>query len=199
VQQPEPIRNIDQLTDRLWVGGDLPEAPELAGATIRWWHELGIRTIIDTRLEWTDEDLVLVVAPDIAYVHLGQDDVGQRIPGDWFDAVTGAARAGFGNEGAVLAHCHMGINRGPSAAYAILLDLGWDPVDAIAHIRSRRPIAAVGYADEALRWWHDVSKEADAQRHDDECRLERWQQDHPHDTVRIIRRIRLAEALGRAS
>lgn len=195
----EPVGNIDQLTDRLWVGGDLPEETDRARVTIRWWHDLGIRVIIDTRFEWSDENLVRKFAPDIAYVHVGQDDRGQRIPGDWFDAVVGAARAGFDADGAILAHCHMGINRGPSAAYAVLLDLGWDPVDAIDHIRSTRPIAAVGYAEDALRWWHDVGNIAEHRRRDDRRRVKQWRREHPHDTVRIIGRIRQDEATWNAS
>lgn len=195
---PEPVRNIDQLTDTLWVGGDLPEDDERAACTVRWWHRLGIRTVIDTRAEWSDEQLVALVAADIEYVHLGQDDVGQRIHGSWFDAVTDAARAGDPN-GGVLTHCHMGINRGPSAAFAVLLDQGWDLVEAIDHIRQQRPIAAVGYAEDALDWWHRRQNTATGQRRTDQQRLELWRSANPHETIRIIRQIRLAEAAERRS
>ncbi len=54
----------------------------------------------------------------------------------------------------MLVHCHMGINRGPSMAYACLLVLGWDPIEAMTAIRTARPIAAIGYAEDALDWHH---------------------------------------------
>ncbi|MEJ7774997.1 MAG: hypothetical protein WKF72_09340 [Nocardioidaceae bacterium] len=50
----------------------------------------------------------------------------------------------------VLLHCHMGINRGPSAGVAVLLATGWDPVDAFDAVRRARPIAHVAYAADAL-------------------------------------------------
>jgi len=74
----------------------------------------------------------------------------------------------------VLLHCHMGINRGPSAAYAVLLSLGWDPIAAIAVIRAKRPIAAVGYAEDALDWWHRRTDASPAHRRADVERLARW-------------------------
>ena len=54
-------------------------------------------------------------------------------------------------------HCHSGINRGPSAAFAVLLSIGWDPVEAIELIRTQHPIATVSYAENALDWWHRSS------------------------------------------
>ena len=44
----------------------------------------------------------------------------------------------------------MGINRGPSLGFAILLHWGWDPNEAITAIRDARPIANVWYAVDAL-------------------------------------------------
>ncbi len=196
---PEPVRNISQLTDRLWVGGDLPDDHDRAHATIEWWHDLGIRRIIDTRVEWSDEGLVRTTAPDIQYHHLPQDDRGQRIPNAWFVAVVAAARLEGEATGAVLVHCHMGINRGPSAAHAILMDQGWDPVTAIDHIRRCRPVAAVAYAEDGLRWCHHRNAVSTDQRRRDRQRLEDWRRSHPHDTVRIIRQIRMNDAPWRAS
>jgi protein-tyrosine phosphatase len=197
--QPEPVRNISQLTDRLWVGGDLPGDYDCARATIHWWHDLGIRRIIDTRVEWSDETLVRSTTPDIRYRHLPQDDRGQRIPVTWFDSIVAAARDGLEDTGGTLVHCHMGINRGPSAAHAILMDEGWDPVTAIDHIRQRRPIAAVAYAEDGLRWWHHRHAVPTDQRWSDRQRLEDWRRANPHDTVRIIRQIRMNDAPWRAS
>ncbi len=81
----------------------------------------------------------------------------------------------------------MGINRGPSLGFAVLLALGWDPVDAIAAIRAARPQANVWYAADALRWHHDrhgVDAVSAAAEH---RALEAWRDAHPLDVVRLIR------------
>ena len=139
------MANITRLTEILWTGGDLPEDEEVAADHIGDWRDAGIGTVIDCRFEWSDEDLVRAIAPEIHYVQVGIDDAGQRIPPAWFDEVLAAASTAADDGGGVLVHCHMGINRGPSAAYALLLADGHDPVGAIDLIRTRRPIAAVDY------------------------------------------------------
>ena len=77
-------------------------------------------------------------------------------------------------EAKVLVHCHMGINRGPSLAFAALLASGWDPVDAIDRIRQVRPIAAVGYAEDALAWHHRRAGTPASIRVDERRRLRQW-------------------------
>jgi hypothetical protein len=53
--------------------------------------------------------------------------------------------------GRIMVHCHMGINRGPSAALAILMDQGYPLTEALTAIRQTRPIAAMAYANDAWR------------------------------------------------
>ena len=185
--------NITHLTGQLWTGGDLPDGLTPAAATVEAWQRAGIRHIVDNRVEWSDEDLVNEVAPEIRYLHNGVDDAGQIMPDSWFQTVTDFAHESFQLGGGVLVHCHMGINRGPSAAYAVLLTQGWDPVDAIDLIRTARPIAAVGYAEDALRWWHRTNNTPTTQRRTDSARLAHWRRQNPHDTIRIIKAIRAAE------
>ena len=96
----------------------------------------------------------------------------------------------------LLVHCHMGINRGPSAAYAILLTRGHDPIEAIDLVRARRPIAAVDYADDSLRWWHHRTDATITQRRADRDSLDQWRREHPHDTIRIINTVRSQQRGG---
>lgn len=112
--------------------------------------DLGITDIVDCRLEWSDEDWVTVVEPGLRYDWLGVDDAGQRMPDTWFDTGTDRILAALESGGTALAHCHMGISRGPSMGYATLLRLGWDPIDGLDRIRQARPIAYVAYAEDAL-------------------------------------------------
>jgi hypothetical protein len=71
-------------------------------------------------------------------------------------------------EAKVLVHCHVGIDRGPSMAHACLLMLGRDPIEAMTMIRSARPIAAIGYAEDAPDWHHRTPYR---QAHPEACRL----------------------------
>ena len=101
----------------------------------------------------------------------------------WIDAA--------GPDAVVLTHCHMGINRGPSLGFAVLLHQGWDPVDAIAAIRAARPIANVWYTRDALAWHHTRHG---TDPYDDLVRLQAWRLANPLDVVRIIRGAREQEA-----
>lgn len=180
--------NITRLDATLFTGGDLPMDTTRAVADIAEWRMHGIDRVVDCRAEWSDHELVAAHAPEIDYAHLGIHDVGQHIPGVWFDELVAAVDPDV----VTLVHCHMGINRGPSAAYALLLARGHDPVDAIRLIRTRRPIAAVSYAEDALEWRLDRTGADEASAHRTRARLAAWRRANPHDTVRIIREIRAA-------
>ena len=87
----------------------------------------------------------------------------------------------------------MGINRGPSLGYATMLALGWDPIEALDRIRQCRPIAYVGYAEDALDWWFRKNEATDAERSDGLRRIRRWRSENHLDVANVIRRIRLKE------
>ena len=188
--------NISHITDQIATGGDLPLHLGAAAmlADLREIQDSGVTHILDNRLEWSDEQFVARHAPGVTYLHNGQDDIGQRMPDSWFDrGVAFALEAMRDPACVVLAHCHMGINRGPSMAYAILLAQGRDPVDALTAIRAARPIAAIAYAGDALDWWHRRSG-ADLERvAAEQAAVADWFTDHPLDVVRIIREVRESE------
>jgi hypothetical protein len=189
------MANLNFVTDRLATGGDLAYDRADALRDLNGWQRLGITHVVDNRLEWSDADLVAEWAPEINYLHNGVDDAGQRMPDEWFDTGTAFIRGALRSPTAkVLIHCHMGINRGPSLAYAALLALGWDPIDAMDAVRSARPIAGLGYAEDALDWHHHRQEAPLVQRRSDRRRLEVWRRENSIDVVRIIRAIRAAEA-----
>ena len=117
------------------------------------------------------------------------------MPASWFeDIVTWALELLADPEAKLLTHpLPHGINRGPSAGYAVMLGLGWDPVEAIAAIRSARPIANVWYAEDALRWLHHRAGASASKRRHDRQRSEQWRSENPLDVVRIIREVRRQE------
>ena len=79
-------------------------------------------------------------------------------------------------------------------AYACLLVLGHDPVEAMTMIRTARPIAAIGYAEDALDWHHRTYPVSRRRQHDNWQRIEAWRDQNWIDVVRIIRGIRAAGA-----
>ncbi len=180
--------NAAFVTPRLLVGGDLDTRDlQLAGDQLRELVETGVTHVVDARIEWSDEDWVAQTAPGIAYLHHGMDDAGQRVPGEWFEVAVGWALEALEDGGTVLAHCHMGINRGPSLGFAVLLAQGWDAITALDTIRSVRPIAWVAYAEDALRWHHERQHSAPEELDRDRRRVVRWRRDNELDLEAVIR------------
>lgn len=165
---------LARLTDQLWTGGALPARPDAAAKVIDTWRQLGIRAVADTRAEWSDEELVAQVAPEIAYTNPGVVDGGQRMRDEWFGAITSFAIEHQSTGTGVLVHCGSGINRGPSGAFAVLLATGWDPVEAIKLIVAARPVARVAYAEDALDWWGRSANVPEPERDRARRRFDEW-------------------------
>lgn len=186
--------NIDQITDQLWIGGDLEvRHPELARRQLDDIESARITTILDVRLEWSDETWVTAAKPHLEYCWLGVDDAGQRMPDEWFETGTVHALETIRAGGVVLSHCHMGINRGPSMGFAILLALGWDAIEALDLMRVVRPIAYVAYAEDALDWWMRRSGATDEQRRTQRARITQWRTENRVAVAQVIRGIRRHE------
>ena len=88
-------------------------------------------------------------------------------------------------------HCHMGINRAPSMAFAILLADGWEPVAELDAIRAARPIAKVLYADDTIRWWLRRQGASSAEIVEGVETVAQWHADNPLDEAFAIHRIRI--------
>lgn len=174
--------------------GDLDTTSNDAAARqLREWTSAGITDIVDARGEWSDKSLVARLAPDVAYHWVGTDDFGRGQSDDWFDTGVAAAMEALNDPARkIVVHCHMGVNRGPSMTYAILLSLGHSPVEALHLIRTARPIAAIIYAHDALRWWHRRTGADTAQRSSDRRAVEEWFEANPSDVDWIISNIRRA-------
>ncbi|MGQ2912111.1 dual specificity protein phosphatase family protein [Aeromicrobium sp.] len=187
--------NAHEITEHLWIGGDLDTRnPSLARVQLDEIVHARITTIVDVRLEWDDQDWVAARAPHIAYHWLGVDDAGQRMPDSWFDEGVAFALEAVQSGGNVLVHCHMGINRGPSMGLAAMLALGWEPLTALDRIRSQRPIAYIGYAEDAIDWWLRRKGATTEERHAHVGQVRRWRRDNHLDVAGIIRTIRSDES-----
>lgn len=158
------LADLDWLTPRVAVGGDLHPHPSVAARQVRWLRDQGVTDIFDCRLEHSDAELVARVAPDLRYHRLPVDDDGGRMPVWWWRDGTAAARRAIEAGGRVFVHCHMGVNRAPSLALAVLVDHGWAPLDAWRLVRARRPQAFALYAPQYLTSVGRVEEAAELQR-----------------------------------
>lgn len=136
--------DITWLTPDLATGADLGLGDDEMFANAQALVEMGVTHVCDLRSE--DEDSELWEAFGVRYLNLGTiDDEGHHIPAELFDKVVEFADECQSEQGRLLVHCHMGVNRGPSAAVAVMMDRGWNPLAAFYLIRDKRPQSAVYY------------------------------------------------------
>ena len=155
--------HICRVGDRIIVTGELDRTDEYeARCQLEEWVAAGVTTIVDVRAEADDCEFVEEHAPGIRYVWAGVHDHGGTQPDEWFDTVlAGLGETVHAPKEVILIHCQMGINRGPSMAFRILLEQGWGALDALQAIRDARPIAEIIYADSAIRHFHRSGSGAD--------------------------------------
>lgn len=186
------VANAVFVTDRVAVGGDLSANFRTAKRQLDELVAAGITHIADLRSEWSDEVLVRGWAPQIHYLHHRVDDAGQLIGPEWFDGLVDWVRAALDADpqAKVLVHCHMGVNRAPSAALAILMDQGLGLREALDQIRAVRPVAVIDYAGSVLSWYLNRSGADPKDRHNLRRVLVRWRQAHDIDAEGVIRSLR---------
>lgn len=191
------VANAHFVTPRLAVGGDLAPEFALARRQLQDLVDAGITHIADLRDEWSDADLVGYWAPGISYLHHPVEDAGQKIPAEWFEELDQwVTRALADPDAKVLVHCHMGVNRAPSAAFGLLLSQGLTVREALSAIRTARSVAVIDYADDALDWYlgktgAEARAKAGARRS-----LTMWRKAHQIDKFAVIRQIRATETSG---
>lgn len=148
----EMWRELCWVSEQLAVSGDLSMRPDEAREQLARWEEAGITDVFDMRGECDDTDFIHAES-NIRSHWYGVDDNGGKRSDAWFISLTEKCAEVLADpERKVLVHCHMGVNRGPSALYAVMLVLGWNHLDALRAIRNARPIAGIIYAADAARW-----------------------------------------------
>lgn len=160
----------NHVTEWLLTGGDFDLARDLTGqdaaTTIAQLRAEGVTHVLDVRSEWENkaEWVAGGIEPD-NYFRSPIIDSRSHIPDErWFTEVEDFVEQFWMNsdEGDVLyVHCHMGINRGPSAAMLAMLTVDplMHPLDAFLRIREARPAAGLVYA-EAVGIRHLLNMEA---------------------------------------
>ena len=191
------IANAQFVTPRLAVGGDLAPEFSLARRQLQDLVAAGITHIADLRDEWNDADLVAHWSPQIDYLPHPVQDAGQQIPSDWFEQLNTWVNQALADPNAkVLVHCHMGVNRAPSAVFGILLGQGMKVREALTAVRSRRPVAVIDYADDALDWYLERVGAQRPARAGARRSLTMWRRANQIDKLAVIRQIRATETAG---
>lgn len=149
--EPRPVAreadwepNFSWLADNLAVGGCFPmeQAPRVA-------RDHGIRGIVDLREEARDDDRLLGEA-GMEFLHLPTPDL-EPASAAMLDKGVQFARRHIEQGDAVLIHCQHGIGRSPLLALCVMVDLGWEPLDALAQAKDRR--AAVSPSQSQYEGW----------------------------------------------
>lgn len=147
----------NDVNDWLTVGGDLHLAQDLTGNdpedTVGELFEHGVTHVLDLRIEWDDTDIWTGCGlPTENYLYLPIMDSRQHIPDEkWFESIEDFLQQFWLSHvpgDRLYVHCHMGINRAPSAAMIALLYAypSMTPWEAFMTIRRARPPAGVVYA-----------------------------------------------------
>jgi hypothetical protein len=142
--------NLDWVTPELLVGGRFPmEAADYLA------RQLGIRHVVDVRVECCDDERVLQ-AHGITLLHLPTADMcAISLPMLRHGVAWVRERLESGQK--VLIHCEYGIGRSALLALCVLVDRGLAPLDALVLAKRERPkvspspeqlSAFLAYADE---------------------------------------------------
>lgn len=119
------------LTDQLAVGGRF--APHRARDLA---EQHGISAVVDLRGEDRDDEEQLRAA-GIEFLHLPTPDL-EPATHEHLERGVAFVRERLESGGKVLIHCQHGIGRSALLALCVLVDQGFEPLNAIAHAKDRR-------------------------------------------------------------
>jgi protein-tyrosine phosphatase len=132
------------LTDSLAVGARFPaeRADELA-------RDHGIAAIVDLREEDRDDEPRLRAA-GIDFLHLPTPDL-EPASVDMLERGVRFAREHIVRGNKVLIHCQHGIGRSALLSLCVLVEEGWEPLDALRHAKDARELVSPSHAQ--YRGW----------------------------------------------
>ena len=127
--------NLSWVTEKLAVGGRISaeHLPLLA-------RELGIRHVVDVRIECCD-DAALLSTLGIGFLHLPTQDH-FAIADEMLERGVAWIGAQLAREQAVYIHCEHGIGRSVLLTWCVLTALGDTPREALVRIKRARPRAS---------------------------------------------------------
>lgn len=136
--------DLHWLTNQLAVGGSFPEERTLDLA-----RDHGISAVVDLRVEDCDDEARLR-EHGIEFLHLPTPDM-EPASADMLDNGVRFAREHVARGDRLLIHCQHGIGRSALLALCVLVDQGWEPLEALKHAKDRRE--AVSPSESQYRGW----------------------------------------------
>jgi predicted protein tyrosine phosphatase len=138
------VANFDWITDDLAVGGCFPieRAAHLAA-------EHGIGAVVDLRQEACDDEAELAAA-GLAFLHLPTPDL-DPVSVAMLDSGVAFARDRIAAGDKLLIHCQHGVGRSALLALCLMVDQGWEPLDALSQAKDRR--AAISPSPSQYQGW----------------------------------------------
>ncbi len=123
------------ITEHVAIGGCFPvkRAGELA-------RRHGVRAVVDLRAESCDEKASLAAA-GIDLLHLPTPDL-QAASYDHLERGVRFVRERIERNEKVLIHCQHGIGRSALLGLCVLVDQGWQPLDALLRAKDRREVVS---------------------------------------------------------
>jgi protein-tyrosine phosphatase len=142
------MADFDMVTARLATGAAISRPDDVLALAA-----VGVTHVLDCRDDFDDGPLLS--QSGCVYLWNPTPDDGQPKPDLWWRQTLSFAVNAYSRLGTcVYAHCAAGINRGPSAAYAIMRACwGLPSAASISMIKIARPQALVGYAADFERYW----------------------------------------------
>ena len=133
--EPEWEADLHWLTNDLALGGCFPSerAAELA-------ERHGIAAVVDLRGEACDDDEALRAA-GIAFLHLPTPDM-EPVELEMLKRGVKFVRDHLDRGQKVLIHCQHGIGRSALLALCVLVDQGFEPLEAISLAKDKRPVVS---------------------------------------------------------
>jgi rhodanese-related sulfurtransferase len=128
--------NFHWLTDRLAVGGAFPAADSADLA-----HQHGFSAVVDLRAEDCD-DAELLRAAGIDLLHLPTPDLLTASRQHLEQGVV-FARERLARGEKVLIHCQHGIGRSALLALCVMVEEGFEPLDALRRAKDRREVVSL--------------------------------------------------------
>jgi protein-tyrosine phosphatase len=123
--------NFSWLTSDLAVGGCLP-----VGAAAALAAEHGVGAVIDVRSEACD-DVEEMAAAGVKFLHLPTEDQ-EAVSQAMLDRGVGFARDADRGGRKLLIHCEHGVGRSATVALCVMVDRGFQPLDALARAKAAR-------------------------------------------------------------
>ncbi len=140
----QPWEDISWLAELLAVSGCFPieSVADLA-------RTHGIGAVVDLREEDCDDRQVLADA-GLDFLHLPTPDLDPASP-EMLDRGVEFARRHIERGSGVLIHCQHGIGRSPLLALCAMVELGWEPLEALEQAKQRR--LCVSPSEAQYRGW----------------------------------------------